>query len=69
VSRDHRLSEHGWVRPKAIARGTAGERGPVTTFPRRVMAANKVASGSALDWRIPMMVPHESFCWRRERKG
>lgn len=32
-----------------------------TTLPRSVMAAKRVASGSALDWRIPITVPHESF--------
>ena len=32
------------------------------TFPRRVMAAKRVASGSASDCRIPIMVAQESFC-------
>jgi hypothetical protein len=31
------------------------------TLPRSVMAAKRVASGSALDWRMPITVPHESF--------
>lgn len=32
------------------------------TFPRSVIAANKVASGAASDCKIPIIVAHESFC-------
>ena len=35
--------------------------GKIKTFPRSVIAANRVDSGSAVDWSIPIMVPHESF--------
>lgn len=49
------------VRGPRIARAAEKEEDRLTTFPRSVMAAKRVASGSALDWRIPITVPQESF--------
>lgn len=33
----------------------------IKTFPRSVIAANKVASGSASDCKMPTTVPQDSF--------
>lgn len=52
----------GQLRKELASTSYVRRVGYVLAFPRRVMAAKRVASGSALDWRMPMMVAHESFC-------